>query len=85
MSQSTVDLQTARRRAAMWMFVILVVGVGALVAALIFCIPALPDDDDFVKGIILTAIAGAISAFLSLIGLIVKGLVDNLTRDGSSQ
>ena len=66
----------------MWMFGILVLGVGFLVGALIFAVPSLPDDD-FVKGIILTAIAGAISAFLSFIGLIVKGLVDNLTRDGS--
>ena len=64
----------------MWMFGILVLGVGGLVLALIFAVPSLPDDD-FVKGIILTAIAGAISSFLSFIGLIVKGLVDNLTRE----
>lgn len=85
MGQKPVDHQTARRRTAMWMFGILVLGVGLLVVALIVCVPALPDDDDFVKGIILTAIAGAISAFLSLIGLIVKGLVDNLTREEPPQ
>lgn len=64
MSQKTVNNQAARRRVAMWMFVVLVLGVGSLVLALIFAVPSLPDDD-FVKGIILTAIAGAISSFLS--------------------
>ena len=84
MSQPTVDHQTARRRAAMWMFVFLIAGVVGLVIALIVAVPALPDDD-FVRGIVLTAIAGAISAFLSFIGLIVKGIVDNLTRDDSTR
>ena len=84
MSQKTVDHQTARRRAAMWMFGILMLGVVGLVLALIFAVPLLPEDNDLVLGIVLTAIAGAISAFLSFIGLIVKGLVDNLTRDGST-
>lgn len=32
-----------------------------------------------VQGIVLTALAGAVSALLSFIGLIVKGFVDNLT------
>ena len=64
----------------MWMFVVLVLGVVGLVLALIFSIPFL-SDDDFVRGIVLTAIVGAISAFLSFIGLIVKGIVDNLTRE----
>ena len=80
MSQSTTDHQAARRRAAMLMFGVLVSGVVGLVAALIFSTDYLPDDD-FVRGIILTAIAGAISSFLSFIGLIVKGIVDNLTRE----
>lgn len=84
MERRTVDHQTARRRTAMWMFGILVVGVGALVAILAFSVNLLPDDD-FVRGIVLTAIAGAISAFLSFIGLIVKGLVDNLTREDASE
>lgn len=83
MSKTTVDQQTARRKTAMWMFGILILGVGVLVLALIFAFPLLPGDNDFVLGIVLTAIAGAISAFLSFIGLIVKGLVDNLTRDES--
>ena len=80
MSQPTVDHQSARRRTAMWMFIVLVLGVLGLVIALIFAVPALPDSE-FVRGIVLTAIAGAISAFLSFIGIIVKGLVDNLTRE----
>ena len=83
MSQKSVDQQTARRKVALWMFVALMVGVGVLVAVLGFSVNLLPDDD-FVRGIVLTAIAGAISSFLSFIGLIVKGLVDNLTRDESA-
>ena len=85
MSQKVVDHKTARRRAAMWMFGILVFGVVGLMLALIFSVSVLPSDDDFVRGIVLTAIAGAISAFLSFIGLIVKGIVDNLNRDESTQ
>ena len=85
MSQKVVDHQTARRRATMWMFGILVLGVVGLMLALIFSVSVLPSDDDFVRGIVLTAIAGAISAFLSFIGLIVKGIVDNLNRDESTQ
>ena len=81
MSQEAVDHKTARRRAAMWMFGILVFGVVGLMLALILSVRVLPGDDDFVRGIVLTAIAGAISSFLSFIGLIVKGIVDNLSRD----
>ena len=77
---SNFDHQTARRRAAMWMFGILMIGVGVLVAALVGSTNYLPNDD-FIRGIILTAIAGAIGAFLSLIGIIVKGIMDNLTRE----
>ena len=84
MHPTTTDHQTARRRTAMWMFVVLVAGVGVLVGILAFSVNLLPDDD-FVRGIVLTAIAGAISAFLSFIGLIVKGLVDNLTRQDESE
>ena len=81
MAQTTTDHQTARRRAAMWMFVILVGIIVGLVLALIFSISVLPKDDDFVRGIVLTAIAGAISSALSFVGLIVKGIVDKLTRE----
>ena len=68
----------------MVMFGALIAGVVGLVVALICSISVLPKDD-FVRGIVLTAIAGALSAFLSFIGLIVKGIVDNLTRDESTR
>ena len=68
----------------MAMFGVLIAGVVGLVVALICSISVLPKDD-FVRGIVLTAIAGALSAFLSFIGLIVKGIVDNLTRDESTR
>ena len=68
----------------MVMFGVLIAGVVGLVVALICSISVLPKDD-FVRGIVLTAIAGALSAFLSFIGLIVKGIVDNLTRDESTR
>lgn len=87
MSQSKVDHQTARRRAVMVMFIILVLGVGALVGGLIYAAghPPTGNNSQFIQGIILTAIAGAISAFLSFIGLIVKGIVDNLTKEDPTQ
>ena len=83
MSQTTADHQTARRRAVMWMFAGLLVGVGLLVGALIFAAHNSPDgaNSQFIQGIVLTAIAGAISALLSFMGLIVKGIVDNLTKE----
>ena len=82
----TTDHQTARRRAAMWMFVGLMTGVILLVLGLIFAAHNSPGgaNSQFIQGIVLTAIAGAISAFLSFIGLIVKGL-DNLTREDPTQ
>lgn len=65
------------------MFVGLMVGVGGLVVALIIAAHHAPsgENSQFIQGIVLTAIAGAISAFLSFIGIIIKGIVDNLTRD----
>ena len=75
-----LDHQTARRNAAMRMFYTLMVGVGALVVVLIFSARNLPDDE-FVGGIILTAIAGGIGSLLSLIGIIVKGIMDKLTQE----
>ena len=67
----------------MWMFGALVAGVVALVIGLIFAAHNAPggENSQFIQGIVLTAIAGAMSAFLSFIGLIVKGIVDNLTRE----
>ena len=77
---SNFDHQTARRRAAMCMFGALMFGVGVLVTVLIISANNLPKDQ-FVGGIILTAIAGAIGSFLSLIGIIVKGIMDKLTQE----
>ena len=79
-----VDHQTARRNAAMCMFKALMIGVAVLVGVLILSIRFLPNDNDFVGGIILTAIAGAIGSFLSLIGIIVKGIMDKLTQEDPS-
>ena len=86
MTEKTTDHQTARRRAVMWMFGILILGVVGLVGALIFAANNAPggSNSQFIQGIVLTAIAGAMSALLSFIGLIVKGIVDNLTRDETS-
>ena len=83
MAQTSVDHQSARRRAVMWMFVGLLVGVVGLVLGLIFTAHNSPSgtNSQFIQGIVLTAIAGAISALLSFMGLIVKGIVDNLTRE----
>ena len=83
MAQTPADQQTARRRAVMWMFVGLLIGVVGLVLALIFAAHNSPGgtNSQFIQGIVLTAIAGAISALLSFMGLIVKGIVDNLTRE----
>ena len=83
MGQKSVDHQSARRKAVMWMFAGLLIGVVGLVAALIYAAHNAPsgDNSQFIQGIVLTAIAGAISALLSFMGLIVKGIVDNLTRE----
>ena len=85
MAQKNTDQKTARRRDAMRMFYVLIAGVVALVAALIWSNPFLPAGNDLVRGIVLTAIAGAISSLLSFAGLIVKGVVDNMTKDETEQ
>ena len=36
---------------------------------------------EFIQGIVLTALAGAISSILSFIGIIVKGLLDQMDSD----
>ena len=74
MAQTTTDQQSARRKAVMWMFVGLLLGVVGLVVALIFAAHNSPsgNNSQFIQGIVLTAIAGAISALLSFMGLIVK-------------
>ena len=42
-----------------------------------------PNGDAYVKGVVLTAFSGALGSILTLMGIIVKGVVDNLT--GGSQ
>ena len=77
--------QAARRKAALWMLFGFGIGVSILIAVLVGSAIYLPDnkDNQLIQGIVFTAIAGAISSFLSFMGLIVKGLVDNLTIDKS--
>ena len=84
MGQKPVDYQSARRRTVTCMFVALMVGIFAFAVALMYAANNLPDDQ-FVGGIILTAMAGAMGSFLSLIGIIVKGVVDNLTKQDDEQ
>ena len=43
-----------------------------------------PTGDAYVKGVILTALSGALGTILTLIGIIVKGVVDNLTNGSAS-
>ena len=69
------------RRQTVWrMFRWLLASIVILIIALVFSVQSLSDESQFLQGIVLTALAGAISSLLSFMGLIVKGLVDNLTR-----
>ncbi len=76
--------QTQRRLFAAFMFFALSVGVGGLVWALLDIAGDFqdPNGDAYVKGVILTALAGALGTLLTLLGIIVKGVVDNLTNGG---
>ena len=67
------------------MFVVLTIGAAGLVFALLTAASAFhePGGDAYVKGVILTALSGALGSVLTLIGVIVKGVMDNLT--GGSQ
>ena len=87
MSQSTIDHRSERRKVAWRMFYILGAGVVFLVLALILAAIFLQNSEggDLIKGIVFTAIAGAITSVLSFMGIIVKGIMDNLTQDQSSQ
>ena len=84
MNKCTPNQQIHRRRAVMWMFCILMTGIGVLVFSLVVSTYFLPESE-FIRGIVLTAISGAIGSFLSLIGIIVKGVVDNLTKQDDEQ
>ena len=69
-----------------WLVISLGVAVAALIAASTLFIFLGEDASQFIQGIVLTALAGAISSILSFVGLIVKGLLDELRgEDGNSR
>ena len=76
--------QTQRRLFAVIMFLVLSLGVVGLVCALLYAARDFqdPSGDAYVKGVILTALAGALGTVLTLLGIIVKGVIDNLTSGG---
>ena len=76
------DPNADRRKVAWWMFVYLLAAVLALAGTLVVAAGVLDSRNPQLQGIIMTALAGAMSSLLTFIGLIVKGLVDNLTRSG---
>ena len=66
-----------------WLLLALGVTVIALITAAWIFIGLEEGTSEFIQGIVLTALAGAISSILSFVGLIVKGLLDEL-RDGGN-
>ena len=71
--------QTQRRLIVAGMFVILVIAGGWITHSLVQAAKSTETGDDYAKGVVLTALSGALGSLLTLLGLIVKGLVDNLT------
>lgn len=67
-----------------WLLLALGATVIALVSAAWIFIGLEEGASEFIQGIVLTALAGAISSILSFVGLIVKGLLDEL-RDGENE
>ena len=61
-----------------WLLLALGVTVIALISAAWIFIGLAEGASEFIQGIVLTALAGAISSILSFVGLIVKGLLDEL-------
>ena len=55
-----------------WSTIVLGLAVLALIASAVF----FKGTDQFVQGIVLTAIAGVVSSLLSFVGMIIKKLVD---------
>ena len=66
-----------------WLLGALGVTVIGLISAAWLFIGLEEGASEFIQGIVLTAFAGAISSILSFVGLIVKGLLDEL-RDSES-
>ena len=79
-NRKEVDHVYDRRQTVWRMFRWLLIAVIILIVALVFSVRSLAEETQFLQGIVMTALAGAISSLLSFMGLIVKGLVDNLTR-----
>ena len=82
------ELPRIRRNRLVWqIFQWLVIVLGIAIAALILAAWAFVEfgkgASEFIQGIVLTALAGAIASILSFLGLIVKGLLDEL-RDGEN-
>ena len=66
-----------------WLLLALAVTVIALISAAWIFIGLEEGASEFIQGIVLTALAGAISSILSFVGLIVKGLLDELRDSGN--
>ena len=82
-----MNQQTQRRLFAAFMFVTLSAGGIILVFQLVGTADTFQESEngnDYVKGVILTALSGALGSILTLLGIIVKGVMDNLTA-GTSQ
>lgn len=72
------DANTHRRKIVNGMFIWLLLGVCVLTSVIVGSIVVLDDKSEYLQGVVLTALAGAISSMLTFMGIIVKGLVDNL-------
>lgn len=79
--------QTQRRAIVFAMFLVLLLAGGWLAQELVQAAktPTTPNEGDYAKGVVLTALSGALGSVLTLLGLIVKGLVDNLTEGRDSE
>ena len=76
---SGLGKETQRRCIAVAMFGVLLASVGVLVGFLVnYAPPQGSDSNQYIQGVVLTAITGAIGAFLSMLTLIVKVLTDNM-------
>ena len=72
------DANTHRRKIVNGMFIWLLSGVCVLTSVIVGSIVVLDGKSEYLQGVVLTALAGAISSMLTFMGIIVKGLVDNL-------
>ena len=90
------DANEQRRKIVKSMFYWLLIGVIASSIGLVFTAgmfmgilfrsgdgSAVASTNQFVQGVVLTSITGTIAALLTYMGMIVKGIVDNLTSGNS--